>query len=430
MPNEFESYLSTYPPVLTEQEAENLRESIERGFGALPPLVEREVIDPQVTPVAPIVEVEEAPHVYARCNICGGTSHPTFHSSWTSVIQDPRGDPEPERHQMEHVCLDCSENMPYCNHCFRYYTPGTPMTSVGTAEFCPVCERGLTNCADCGCRVHEDTANEYHDEPHCTSCGQVHEDEDREEDEEDEDYRPADVLSYDYKPRARFFGDPKTRLYFGCELEVNWDRGQADKAAQWALDTFNSDGEGHVYLKADGSLTCGFEIVSHPHSWPEAKKLWAQLSNSGPVTSHKSGQCGFHVHVSRKAISALQLRKILVFINSPGNSELVDKVAQRNNNSYARKIEKGITTRLSDDRYEAVNVTNDSTIEFRIFRGNTRPDRILKNLEFVHAVIHFVNTVSYRQLTSEEFRKYVGKNRKEYPNLHAFINNTHTGGDI
>jgi len=387
------------------------------------------IIDVTPNPVFPATELSA---LLDPCNICGAQESDVYRT-YARIESDPWGDLF-GRNRRDRVCRTCSNALQYCGQCGRVYPEDVEMRVVGAMLFCPGCAAGIVECVDCGLEIHRDFSGYVNDEVHCLHCCNINhppEDSDEDEDEdEDEDYRPEGVRDYGYKPYPVFHGNSKSDLYFGCELEVNWNRGCAEEAASWALQTFNDGQLDHVYLKADGSIGPGFEIVSHPHSWEEAKKLWMKLANSGPVTSHKSGDCGFHVHVSRKAITALQLRKILVFINSPGNAGLIDKVAQRSSNRFCRKFEKWMTSRLSEDRYEAINVTNPNTIEFRIFRGNTRPERIMKNLEFVHAVIHFVNTVSYRQLTSEKFKEYVDKNKKEYPNLHAFITDEPSGGDI
>ncbi len=316
----------------------------------------------------------------------------------------------PIRQETRELCESCRDKVGECYDCNRTFDPDM-LTYVDGEDRCESCLENYYRCEDCGDLVHCDYTYNTEDATYCQECGPSH-DRDEAENESGLDYR---IHNYNYRPDLQFFG--KGKLFFGCELEINYE--DCEEAVDWVLDTL---GEDHVYLKEDGSLDNGFEIVSHPHSFEESLKLWGKMSQKSPMTSHKSGQCGFHVHVSRAALTPLQIQKMVVFVNAPENAGLVDKVAQRTGNGYCRKKDAQIGhCAASDSRYEAINLLNGATIEFRIFKGNTRPERLMKNLEFVHALIHWVNLVSYRQLTSALFREYVGRHKKIYPNLSAFL---------
>jgi hypothetical protein len=234
------------------------------------------------------------------------------------------------------------------------------------------------------------------------------------------------IFGYCFKPKPRFFGtkqQPKDKiLYFGCELEVAVDDDEdvEDKAVEVAA--LMKD---RAYLKKDSSIGRGFEIVTHPHTWEEIRKLWQDQWNEDipGLSSHTSGTCGFHVHVSRAPLTKMHIQKIVVFVNAPENHDLVKTVAQRACNKWGiLKADKKIGhCAHSEERYEAVNLENRQTIEFRIFRGNMRKDRILKNLEFVKATIDFTRDRSYRELSAGRFLEFVKANRKEFPNLDEYL---------
>ena len=42
-----------------------------------------------------------------------------------------------------------------------------------------------------------------------------------------------------------------------------------------------------------------------------------------------------------------------------------------------------------DDRYTAVNLTNDSTVEFRIFKGTLKRERLIASMQLVDTLIHY-----------------------------------------
>jgi hypothetical protein len=68
------------------------------------------------------------------------------------------------------------------------------------------------------------------------------------------------INDYDYKPEPIFYGEGNR--YFEVELEVD-KGGKYDEYARRVLDVANYNEE-HIYVKSNGSLDDGFEIVSHP----------------------------------------------------------------------------------------------------------------------------------------------------------------------
>lgn len=341
-------------------------------------------------------EIEPLP----ACDECGEESEDLNHYVITTQHY-------PRREHSMALCESCADETAVCDDCGRRERNSDGMNSYFGETVCERCSENYYTCDTCGCDLHaEDTHSpEGGDGIYCADCCPS----------DDEDTEDSHIHEYNYKPTPQFFGTGK--MFFGCELEVNYE--DISEAVDWVIDNL---GDKQVYLKEDGSLTKGFEIVSHPHSFPEAIALWSKMTGDAPMTSHGSGECGFHIHVSRAALTRLQIQKMIVFVNAPENAALVDKIAQRTANGYCRKKQAKIGhCGHSESRYEAINLENRATVEFRIFRGNTRPERLLKNLEFVQALIYWVNTVSYRELTSVNFAAYVAKNKKQYKHLAAFI---------
>ena len=78
---------------------------------------------------------------------------------------------------------------------------------------------------------------------------------------------------------------------------------------------------------------------------------------------------------------------------------------------------------ISYDRYTAVRFTH-STIEFRIFNGNLRIERFLKNIECVKALYDYTKTLEKRKkpvASTEKFLRFVFSNPRKYKNLYNFI---------
>jgi hypothetical protein len=243
-------------------------------------------------------------------------------------------------------------------------------------------------------------------------------------------YHDVDVIEHLGWPDAT----PRDSLCMGVELEMehredNSEDGQAALCAALG----GREGNGRYVLMTDGSLNdSGVEMVTLPYTlefhrdkfgWPNVLGTAKPIGRSGAGTT----ACGMHVHVNRKApiLTPLTIGKLLVFVNAKSNSTLIETVAQRTGESYAKRYEKQITDghdphAAQDGRYEALNFTR-RTIEFRIFRGNLRADRVLKNLEFVEASILFCRDTSPERLGTADFLGWLVKRRSQYPNLFRFL---------
>jgi hypothetical protein len=73
--------------------------------------------------------------------------------------------------------------------------------------------------------------------------------------------------------------------------------------------------------------------------------------------------------------------------------------------------------RRNTERYQAINLQNDRTIEFRIFQSNVAQLGFLKNLEFCHACAKFCADAGNTELHTANFLDWLDRRRGEYPNL-------------
>jgi hypothetical protein len=220
------------------------------------------------------------------------------------------------------------------------------------------------------------------------------------------------IHDYGYKPRPYFFGKREgERIYMGFELEVEIIDGSMREHAEQVI---NSLGE-HVYLKHDGSLENGFEIVTHPHTLDSYRKEFAfesfrKFRREG-LRSWNTSTCGLHVHVSRSAFGTLydyhtsgnraqaiksrQLHELRFIKLIYDNERQVCRLAGRTSNSYANFQDKGnLTNKVLNHndvggRHAAVNTYNESTLEVRIFKGSLHEKRVLMALEFVHSAVEY-----------------------------------------
>lgn len=190
------------------------------------------------------------------------------------------------------------------------------------------------------------------------------------------------------------------RRAFGCELEVQVRSGNKDQACGKVHDILNPSGNvgEYAFFERDGSIGEGFEIVTQPAGLDvHLAKFDAFLNNDEAkrgLRSHEGGACGFHVHVGRQYVTQSQIYRIQSFLNDVRNESLIRAIARRYDTGGYAKFKHSMAKFTSlgknnGDRYEALNVTGDQTIEFRIFRGSLRYESIASALEFVNAVLTF-----------------------------------------
>jgi len=310
-------------------------------------------------------------------------------------------------------CVDCRDNNTWsCSDCEETYSDNVSSYDVHGADggICRTClSNNYTRCDGCA---------EYYPDGDlsggcCESCG------------DDETPRGVidGVLIHEYhdskhRPAWIFYGDPK-EIHYGVELEVN----TRDHTAKTTLELLGGIHKEHAFLERDSTLhSGGYEIITHPHTLAEHRKLWKEFLKNPPpeTTSFRTGECGMHVHIERKRLSRLQIQKMLVFINAPENETFITGIAQRESGTWCQREPKKLT-HTSEDHHDALYLGNNTTVEMRIFRGTMRPDRFWKNLEFVDAVVQWTRDISYRDLTYQNFVSYVRQLRGKYKYLFAYL---------
>ncbi len=231
--------------------------------------------------------------------------------------------------------------------------------------------------------------------------------------------------------------DESHRLYgVECEVEIHDDspmsRYQLAQACTKVL------GKDFVVMKNDGSLKAhareselwGFEIVTAPADFAVHEAKWSKLETMDGFKYLRAWDtitCGMHVHVGKSALSLLQVGRIVVFVNHPGNKKFIEKIAGRNSKAASRFLEdKGFADGMKPDpdKYCAVNIRPVHTIEFRIFRGTIRYKHIMRNLEFVDAVCSYCYPAARSLAAIKDYKQFIlfcRANRKKYPRLAAWL---------
>ena len=132
---------------------------------------------------------------------------------------------------------------------------------------------------------------------------------------------------------------------------------------------------------------------------------------------------------SRKPLNMFTIGKMVEFLNRADNKEFVGFIAGRIDNQYARvNSSKTVTSPLyhDDNRYSALNLCPQETVEFRIFSTPVNFMEFASRLEFVQALIEYCSPAKLSlplkdQTYFQNFINWLGLNRKSYPELYATI---------
>jgi len=292
---------------------------------------------------------------------------------------------------------------------------------------CSSCyEHHYRHCNSCECLVTLDDVFYAYDDPYCEGC--YHELDDRDDDEYDDEDRA--IHSYNYKPEPVFHGDG---IHYGIELEVD-EAGEKDAHAWEVLDVGNYNDD-NIYIKHDGSLNNGFEIVSHPMSlqYHQTQMNWkgimSKLIELGYL-SHRTSTCGLHIHVEKSMLGdtferqETTISNILYFVEKHWNELL--KFSRRTPDQMKRWASrygyKDSPKEILDHaktgslgRYVCVNLENRHTIELRMFRGTLKYSTFIATLQIVDEICNVALSLSeenLKALTWAEFVRGIVKNTK------------------
>jgi hypothetical protein len=213
--------------------------------------------------------------------------------------------------------------------------------------------------------------------------------------------------------------------YFGVELEVD-KGGKYDEYARRVLDVANYNEE-HIYIKSDGSLDDGFEIVSHPMSleYHLDDMDWEGVMETAKMLgfrSHDTSTCGLHVHISRSALGEDidqqedTISKMMYFIELHWNELL--KFSRRTESNMARwsarigyeKTSKEVLKKAKDGyhgRYVAVNIKNRNTVEIRMFRGTLKYNTFVATLQMVNKIVDVALNLDDDEINRQSWSDFV-----------------------
>lgn len=314
----------------------------------------------------------------------------------------------------DRICEECVDEYTFiCDHCEeRMYN--ADRVSDGRIDICQDCyDDNYYRCCECESLIHsDDTRWDDDDEPYCEECY-------------DDLGESGYILNYGYKPTPIMYyvGDDFDR-FFGVELEVD-KGGNNDANAEKLLEIAN-ESKTHIYIKSDGSLNDGFEIVSHPMTlkYHATEMPWEDVMGKAVdmgYRSHQTETCGLHIHVDRESLGRTldeqdtTIAKILYFVELHWNEivKFTRRTQSRINQWAARYGYESDAKKLLDKakgsycRYTAVNLCNSKTIEFRVFRGTLKYNTFIATLQFVNRICEFARYTGENHIASTSWADFV-----------------------
>lgn len=241
------------------------------------------------------------------------------------------------------------------------------------------------------------------------------------------------IHPYSFKPAPIFYGE--NNKFMGVELELDCG-GESEKNARALLEIANF-GEERVYIKHDGSLEDGLEVVTHPMTldYHMNHMPWAEMLEKARELGYKSHQartCGLHIHVGRDCLGDTDkerdevIARILFFFEKHWDELL--KASRRtirqleqwaNRYGYQEEPRRILDTAkksFSGIRYTAVNLTNQATIEFRWMRGTMRHSSLVAALQLVNRIVDCAICLSDEEMKQMSWTTFVS-GCTQYPEL-------------
>ena len=299
-----------------------------------------------------------------------------------------------------YVCTDCLyDHYTQCSDCGNWVSDRHLSLYDRNTYICDNCSDHWVCCDDCGAVIRVADAV-YHDGDGCWYCYNCI-----------DEHHQHRLQSYSYKPAPVFHhrsSEDEHELYMGVELEV--DKGDDADVLVEELDEIGMP----IYMKHDGSLDDGVEIVTHPCTlgYHMYDMRWAEIArrcrNNG-YKSHDAETCGLHIHVGREQLGDCAYRgevetsaKIVLIVDAIWDSIVrFSRRTESQLDDWAKKpsVDKDDPDRIAaaihavkDTRYHAVNLMNTGSVEFRVFRGTLRRDTIIASLQLVSNICKYAMT--------------------------------------
>jgi hypothetical protein len=305
------------------------------------------------------------------------------------------------------ICEDCRESYLYCESCQEYHSEDR-VTYIEQFDryYCEHCLNDIYY----WCNYCEQYFGRY-ENCHCDDCENSH----------------YNLLEYHDHYELKYFGENvhnKKAFTIGFENEL--DGSICDDTIYSAMKNNN-----YVCMKdcSINSDCSGFEMISGVFTYDYIMNNLDQVFD--PIEStvrngmYTTDQCGMHIHVNKDYYTRFQIFKLINFFTD--NPDFIYEISNRENsyhfkhfspiNNYNSSITTVSKNKSDYQRYNAINLNNPKTLEFRIFAAINNRDQGVINIQFVKAISEFAMITDVHHLTVYDFKSFLIDNRKEYLQL-------------
>ena len=340
-----------------------------------------------------------------------------------------------------YVCAECSESDAFflCDHCEEYYHEDMLWGDYRGNGICHNCSTHYGICPECEI-VALNSQLEYYEptqEHLCTECIANRE----------ESALDNLLESYSYKPYPVFFGESSEKCFLGVELEVDVKslKDCNPQKVYQAAETLRENYGDRLYLKRDGSLSnLGFEITTHPASLSHHMNDFEwdyimDICKEGTLRGNDCSTAGLHIHLSRdyfgetQEVQDLHIAKLMLLISKFYTSHIL-KFSRRKPEELRwcgnpemgldfLDDEKTIVDKLKQckakGRYLALNLENEHTIEYRVFKSSLNLCTFLASLQFVVEISKYAKETDLADIQTTKWRDIFMST--EYPELKSYL---------
>ena len=312
---------------------------------------------------------------------------------------DTRYEDSHESPEGDAICENCISDTVRCVICNELLWDNDTIYNENGQEYCQSCyDEEYTQCDGCSSELLRDEVYNYGRDTLCERCY---------ENAMEEEGNDSRIREYDDRPRWKFHGTGPR--FYGLEIEIE-ARDSVSDSVDAVLENFENEKE--VSVMHDGSITePGFEIISHPADYETVHKFadrFEALTES--CKAFHASSCGMHIHFSKEGLSELVLAKFLLFFAD--NKELIEKIAQRGTTEYWKHekiddVNRKVRNPKDYERYEAINLGNDKTVEVRCFQSNLLTKRIKKNVQFVESLLEFCQNYELSNMKASKYKEFL-----------------------
>jgi hypothetical protein len=349
----------------------------------------------------------------------------------TNRLNEIRNNPVEEEEEDDDVSDEFE-----CELCGRQSPNAYDFTQRSEMLICFSCEEDWAWCGSCERDINTSTENYNWDYEECYQCYER---------------RYSDWLQeWDFRPMLSFHPMPPQGahpLYIGMELEVSWNYKQA--SMRW-LDKHMPNHQDLLYAKEDSSVNNGFEVVTHPMQPDWALKNFPfsafqdGIENFGMKLTDAS--TGTHIHMNKDAFTPAVLWKFLqIHMKLPEFCGIVGgRGTEAGFGSFNPRRHQGANFLGVDrrqlleiakkkgkfdnpERYVAVNLRNEYTLEMRYMRGGVAPKEIKKNIQWAKALYDFATYLDIQDVREGALANpgyllwFINDHEDEWPELVNWI---------